>query len=204
MSTGGIKKKIPNILTLSRFVFTAGLIILFFLDNYVWAFIFFLLGACTDPFDGYFARKWKVVSDWGKKWDPLADKALTWTSYLLLIIAGVHYIFVVFFVMFFLREVITNRMKNKLEKKEIFVAATKAAKRKTINQVIMLGWLWLAIMTRGMIAFTDYLFAAAFIFGLIAFGLAYYSGYDYAMLYKKHYSYTELFKKTKGGLNVRL
>jgi len=191
----GNKKNIPNILTGSRFVFALGIVIFFFTGNYIWTFVLFLLGAFTDPLDGYFARHWQVVSDWGKKWDPLADKSLTWISYLLLSFAGIHYIFIVFFATFFLREVITNRMKTKLAKRGLVVAANKMAKRKTIYQMIMLGWLWLALMVGDLGIISDCFIGAAFIFGLAAFGLAYYSGYEYAVLYRKYYKYTELLKK---------
>jgi CDP-diacylglycerol--glycerol-3-phosphate 3-phosphatidyltransferase len=197
LSEAVIKKSIPNFLTGIRFVFAIGIIIAFFFDSSHWTLCLFVCGAFTDPFDGYLARRWKVVSNWGKKWDPLADKSLTWISYILLTLSGIHYIFVIFFATFWLRELITNRLKSQLEKgKGIIVPANKAAKQKTIYQMIMLGWLWLTLLL-GNSMINDYLVGIAFVFGLIAFGLAYYSGYEYAKLYREHYRYQDIFKKVR-------
>ncbi len=41
-----------------------------------WALMVFLVAAATDYWDGYLARRWKVVSPFGKLADPIADKAL--------------------------------------------------------------------------------------------------------------------------------
>ena len=40
------------------------------------AFWFFLFASITDIFDGYFARKLKIVTEFGKILDPITDKIL--------------------------------------------------------------------------------------------------------------------------------
>ena len=45
-------------------------------DNYLLAFILFLLAGITDYFDGYLARKYNAVSELGEILDPIADKIL--------------------------------------------------------------------------------------------------------------------------------
>lgn len=51
----------------------------------LWAFI---VAAVTDFLDGYLARKYQVVSDFGKLMDPLADKILVSAAYIYLTWAG--------------------------------------------------------------------------------------------------------------------
>lgn len=75
-------KYIPNILTIIRFLLIPFIIIYLALDNYIIALIFFIISSITDVLDGYIARKCKVISDFGKLMDPLADK-LTQLSILL-------------------------------------------------------------------------------------------------------------------------
>lgn len=81
---------LPNTITLLRLVLTAGVFVcLEFattvsgLDSYspdpttVWtAFVFFLIAAFTDFLDGYLARKWNLVTAFGRVADPFADKVL--------------------------------------------------------------------------------------------------------------------------------
>lgn len=51
-----------------------------------WVLAVFLAAAATDFLDGYFARRWKVVSEFGKLADPIADKALVLTTLLMVVI----------------------------------------------------------------------------------------------------------------------
>lgn len=67
-------KCVPNILTVIRFIFIPFVIIALALDNYVLALILFSLSSLTDILDGYIARHFDAISDFGKLMDPLADK----------------------------------------------------------------------------------------------------------------------------------
>lgn len=70
-----MNKNIPNILTISRFIFIP-LIIVFLIKNmYLLAFIMLTLSALTDVLDGFIARRFYLITDFGKLMDPLADKA---------------------------------------------------------------------------------------------------------------------------------
>jgi cardiolipin synthase len=75
-----IDKNIPNYLTISRIVVIPIIIMTFYLDNSKFAHrlgaLLFVLASITDFFDGYIARKFNLVSGFGKMFDPIADKLL--------------------------------------------------------------------------------------------------------------------------------
>ncbi|MBL8749892.1 MAG: CDP-diacylglycerol--glycerol-3-phosphate 3-phosphatidyltransferase [Planctomycetes bacterium] len=76
---------LPNLITLARLVLTAAVFVcLEFAGDVgrpasamVWtAFVLFLIAAFTDFLDGYLARKWGMVTAFGRVADPFADKVL--------------------------------------------------------------------------------------------------------------------------------
>ena len=86
---------LPNKLTLVRillvpvFMLFAGGVLL---ANAVWylaAGVVFALASFTDYLDGHLARKWHMITDFGKFADPLADKLLTTTAFLYMMKDGV-------------------------------------------------------------------------------------------------------------------
>lgn len=67
-------RHIPNILTIVRFLLIPFILLNIFTGNYILAFIFFTLSGITDIADGCIARKFNLISNFGKLMDPLADK----------------------------------------------------------------------------------------------------------------------------------
>lgn len=67
---------IPNHLTLFRFIATPGVVFLMVYEYYLIGLLAFLLVAFTDALDGSMARTRNQVTEWGKVYDPLADKVL--------------------------------------------------------------------------------------------------------------------------------
>ena len=68
-------KHVPNILTLSRFALIPFIVYFIDAENYLLAFIFLTISALTDILDGFIARKFNLITNFGKLIDPLADKA---------------------------------------------------------------------------------------------------------------------------------
>ena len=68
-------KHLPNILTIIRFLLIPLLIVFAIYNNYVAVIIVLTISGITDILDGYIARKYDLISDFGKLMDPLADKA---------------------------------------------------------------------------------------------------------------------------------
>ncbi|MBQ3414984.1 MAG: CDP-diacylglycerol--glycerol-3-phosphate 3-phosphatidyltransferase [Clostridia bacterium] len=67
-------KQIPNILTIIRFLLIPIILFYIFTGNYLIAFVIFTISGITDIADGFIARKYNLVSNFGKLMDPLADK----------------------------------------------------------------------------------------------------------------------------------
>lgn len=67
-------KYIPNILTILRFIFIPIILYFIFTGNYILGIVFFTISGITDVLDGFIARKFNLVSNFGKLMDPLADK----------------------------------------------------------------------------------------------------------------------------------
>ena len=67
-------KHVPNILTIIRFLLIPIIVIFAFQDNYIATIIVLTISGLTDILDGYIARKYNFISNFGKLMDPLADK----------------------------------------------------------------------------------------------------------------------------------
>lgn len=67
-------KHVPNILTIIRFLLIPFIVYFIFTEQFILAFVFFTLSGITDVADGFIARKFNLVSNFGKLMDPLADK----------------------------------------------------------------------------------------------------------------------------------
>ncbi|MBS7263472.1 MAG: CDP-diacylglycerol--glycerol-3-phosphate 3-phosphatidyltransferase [Eubacteriales bacterium] len=84
----GFKRHIPNILTGLRLALIPVFVLLFFQVSPIWALGVFVLACWTDLLDGWLARKWNVISNFGKLFDPLADKFMQLTALVCLVIRG--------------------------------------------------------------------------------------------------------------------
>lgn len=141
-----LKSRLPMFLTGLRFVLVAPFIYFLLLDRketVLISLIIYLIASITDWFDGYFARKFNVVSDLGAFLDPLADKILTLSAFVIFSLK--NYIFLPFYlviIMFFREyfvtmmrvEIDTNKKRDESEKSKKFVTS-KEAKFKTALQM---------------------------------------------------------------------
>ena len=80
------KKLKPNQLTFFRLICSPLLIGLLETKEYTIALIFFAILAITDMLDGSLARLRNQVTEWGKIWDPIADKLLIGTVVVVLLL----------------------------------------------------------------------------------------------------------------------
>ena len=67
---------IPNLITGLRFILVVPISISVYQGNDLLALILFVIAGLSDGLDGYLARKFNWLSDFGRFADPLADKCL--------------------------------------------------------------------------------------------------------------------------------
>lgn len=82
-------KNIPNILTIFRIILIPFIVISIVKDDYITALVFFVISGLTDILDGYIARKFDGITDFGKLIDPLADKLTQISTLITIVIKGI-------------------------------------------------------------------------------------------------------------------
>jgi CDP-diacylglycerol--glycerol-3-phosphate 3-phosphatidyltransferase len=130
---------LPNKLTIIRFVLSPILLALILLNiphNYVFALIVFVVGCITDFLDGNIARKNKLVTDFGKFLDPIADKMLTQAAFFGLLAQGIGYGIVWINFIIILREFCITSMRLLAAKDGNVIAANLWGKAKTVAQMV--------------------------------------------------------------------
>lgn len=92
-----IHPQLPNAITVARIPLAIVFFVLLLIpgaqgDGHIglrWtAAVLFVLAISSDWVDGYLARRYEIVSDFGKLWDPIADKMLTGLAFVGLAILG--------------------------------------------------------------------------------------------------------------------
>ena len=133
---------LPNKLTVLRvcaipfFVFFMQAEFMGYWGNLV-AVLFFVLASITDALDGHIARKYNLVTNFGKFMDPLADKLLV-CSALICLVGRIPAWMVVVIIS---RELIISGFRIIAADNGIVIAASIWGKIKTVFQMIMIIWL---------------------------------------------------------------
>lgn len=123
-------KHVPNILTIIRFLLIPIIIIFAIQDNYVATIIVLTISGITDILDGYIARKFNFISDFGKLMDPLADKATQVTLLAILSIQKIIPLWIIVIVI--LKEFIMIAGASFLYGKELVVSSKWYGKLSTV------------------------------------------------------------------------
>jgi cardiolipin synthase (CMP-forming) len=80
---------LPNLLTVFRMALTPVFVSLLFYQKFVWALVVFVVAGITDGLDGLLARRFHQQSPLGRILDPIADKMMLVTSFVVLSMRGV-------------------------------------------------------------------------------------------------------------------
>lgn len=102
--------------------------------KYIIAGIIFIIASLTDFLDGYIARKYDMVTDFGKMVDAISDKMLT--NSLMIILACNGMIAPIIVVVFVVRDIIVDSIKMLIGNKGKTVAAIPIAKVKTATLMV--------------------------------------------------------------------
>ena len=132
---------LPNKLTVVRMVlvpfFVAALLLSKTNDSLKWvALALFVIASLTDFADGYIARKYNLVTNFGKFMDPLADKILTISGMICLVELGRIPSWIV--VIIVAREFIISGFRLVAAENGVVIAANYWGKFKTTFQMIMI------------------------------------------------------------------
>jgi cardiolipin synthase len=82
---------LPNVLTIFRMVLIPIFVSLLFYQRFVWALVVFVLAGVTDGLDGLLARRFDQQSQLGTILDPIADKLMLVTAFIVLSMRGVFH-----------------------------------------------------------------------------------------------------------------
>lgn len=134
---------VPNILTVVRIILVPFYVVALFIgpDEFSWrlaATVIFTLAMLTDLADGYIARKYNLITDFGKLWDPIADKALTGAAFISISILHADPVLWVITIVILVREWGITWVRERLKKYGTVMAANKGGKAKTLTQTFAL------------------------------------------------------------------
>ena len=125
---------IPNVLCYIRILLVPVFVILFLKEMYWQSGIVIMIATATDVVDGWIARHFNMITDWGKFIDPLADKLLIATALICFVeeneIAGYMAVLII------AREFIVTGLRTVAMSKGVVIAASMTGKIKTVIQII--------------------------------------------------------------------
>ena len=107
--------------------------------SWVLAMIIFTIASITDFLDGYLARKYHLITNFGKFADPLADKLLVMTAFITLVGAGVIPMWIVAIIV--CRELAVTGLRLLLVNDGEVLSAAWPGKVKTATQMLAIIFL---------------------------------------------------------------
>lgn len=184
---------LPNKITISRICLIPLFLIIILLDlgsfevasvtypisHFIGAFIF-IVASSTDWVDGYYARKYNLVTNMGKFLDPLADKLLVAAAFILLV--ELQYIPAWIVILILSREFAVTGLRLLLVEGGEVCAASMLGKIKTVTQIVAISAYLLHDFPLSLIpGYTELPIFFSDIMVYIALFFTIYSGYDYFM-----------------------
>ncbi len=164
---------LPNKLSIIRMLCIPVIVALMMIQDRTcqWiALVVFLLASLTDYLDGHIARKYNLVTDFGRFIDPIADKLLVLSTLIMLVYQGFFPPWAV--VIILSRELSVDGLRLIAATKHTVIAAGPLGKIKTVSQMILIIW----IMSLQRSVFSHW---TGIVLLVIAVGMTLISGVDY-------------------------
>lgn len=130
-----------NAATLLRIILTIPAVILFIRDQWMWGLIILAVAVLTDWLDGFLARKLNVVSEFGKAFDPFADKIMAVGMIILLIVKMDFPLW--YFITLVVRDLSISLLSVQMYKKHKLVGGSNILGKLFICSLALSGILWL-------------------------------------------------------------
>jgi len=128
---------LPNKLTMARVGLTLAFLAAIFAEfpgHETVALVLFSLGGITDHLDGRIARKYNLITNFGKLMDPLADKIFTCSAFIAFVGMGQMAAWMV--VVIVARELAITGLRSLAASQNIILAAEGFGKHKTVSQIV--------------------------------------------------------------------
>ena len=133
--SGVMELNLPNKLTLLRIVLVPVYLLLLGVNMNWAALIVFVIASLTDLFDGKIARKYNLITNFGKFMDPIADKMLTHTAFIMLCAMG--RLNAAACIIFVAREFVVSGLRLCAVEQGHVIAAGMSGKIKTVLQMTL-------------------------------------------------------------------
>ena len=127
---------LPNKLTIFRVILVIPFVALMLNGYDLWAVAVFIIASLTDLLDGKIARKYNLMTDFGKFMDPLADKLLVCAAMICLVEMGRLPAWMV--IVIISREFIISGFRLVASDNGVVIAASYWGKFKTTFQMLMI------------------------------------------------------------------
>lgn len=137
MTWRGKFSNLANMITFSRIVLTGLFLFFVFTETLlsrIMALLLFTLACFTDFLDGYIARKRNQITDFGKLFDPIADKILIFSVFFSFLQMGLIRAWMV--IIIFSREIMITAFRLFALSKKKIIQAEKAGKHKLVSQIV--------------------------------------------------------------------
>jgi CDP-diacylglycerol--glycerol-3-phosphate 3-phosphatidyltransferase len=139
---------LPNKITLARICLIPLMVIIPFINipgtwlnvpiEKILILLIFLIASFTDYLDGYYARKYNMITDFGKFLDPIADKLLVLTALIMLVEYGIIPGWIPIIVI--ARELVVSGIRMIAAGEGNVIAASMLGKIKTVSQMLAISF----------------------------------------------------------------